>query len=235
MRAKSLLKDILSEIDTYSIKSVNSKYQYDIENIFRLLKEVEHARVRSINITIIKAYNASLSIEKRTKKGFIFDDHYYWIILDRGTLDTHLVNFSNNFLAIYEEIMDIAKNTFKEIQNNYDIEIIYPKLDNNYLLNRAIDIIKNLYNTAMVGHSREYTSEYEIDKLLKYYKLLSTNTLLNRSYLQMFSISNDIKSLNIKTLEQKSGMLQQDTQTTDKSRIAIKSKIKNYLKGEENA
>ena len=94
----------------------------------------------------------------------------------------------------------------------------------------------------MIKSSEEYTSKDEAKKTLNNYikdahSSIYDNSIINKKNLDKYKcrLANDIESLNLKTIEHRSGMLQQDINVLDESKSIMKVKIQNYLEGENNA
>jgi len=270
LKARNILKDILSEIDTYDNQNDNLNFINKTDSIFQKIIEVERLRSKAIYIIIVDAYKKSLSIESRVESGIIFDDYYYWVNFNKSIFYNNL----DGLKEIYEEIIEISKNLFEEVEKDYCITVEFPMLSNKYLFKHAIEILQqsnsyeqlqsmsdysdirlksigimsplgrimmqqfnfddqlqSAFDGGIISH--EYKSKDEAESIMNKYKKYAENIISED--LDSYRLANDIKNINLKIIENKSGMFRQNLDMKEKSKLAIKNKIQDYLnKGEKN-
>lgn len=239
LRAKSLLKDIVSEIDTYGYSGKNSELEEEYKKLMGEIFQFEKLRVKTMKIIIIKSYKNALSaVEASNNEKSYWIDPYYKIHLNKNNFDAKIIELR----SVFNEIFNFADDKLLSIEKKYDISLKRLNIEDwksthlyleiiNFSELLGFDSMRNSYhNYYMNGYTMYYSNQSEALEQIRE---------INKSIYEKFPIklfiSDEIYKINHDNIIRKSGMLQQDTQTTNKSKIAIKSKIKNYLKGEENA
>ncbi len=235
-RAKNLLKDIVSEIDTYKTSQEISKFENELEQIFEKAERMERQRERSIKIIYINAYKSSLHIYKvgDTEKSYIFNPYYKISFVKRTFL-----NGIHEEAKIYKELISDVKIRLDKMEDMYDIKFTYPKIDDKYLFDKFSELTLFCDDVFVdryfgYGYIEYFDNKEEAGERIGIVKK-SIRTILNSEIEEYNLIVSEIRAINAKDIIQKSGMLKQNDANKTESKENIKQRIKDYIKGDTDA
>lgn len=242
LRAKNLLNDILSEIDTFGEADKKSEIEKELEEARDEIVEFESFRLNAIKIIAKNGYGRSLKPYKvsKTEKSFTFNP-YYKIGLSKSLFDEEI----SELKEIFEEIYIFAKEKLSFIEIKYDISLVYLDIENwknSNLYESIIDISTALdFKSVGTSYSNYYSDGYtfyydnkekafeKIDSLVKF---IDEN--IDRFFAEAILPSGELYSMNHDTIVKKAGMIDQGEILKNKSKKKVKEKIQNHLKGEKN-
>lgn len=242
LRAKNLLNDILSEIDTFGEADKGSEIVKELNEARDEIAKLERRMLPTIKLLAKDAYSRSLKPYEVsiTEKSYIFNP-YYKIELSKRLFDKEISKLKEDF----EQIYNLAEEKLFFIEKKYDISLFYLDIeDRKYskLYERIIDIstkvgFKSVGTSYSNYYSERYTFYYDnkekaFEKIDSLVKVIDEN--IDRFFAEAILPSGELYSINHDTIVKKAGMIDQGEILKNKSKKKVKEKIQNHLKGEKN-